>query len=494
MLGPMDPSLDSRVRSARRAGRLRATILAVACAAALGAAPAAHAGVAFAPPIWHDAEGTYGEQPALADFDGDGRLDVALAHGRCAEPGTGRVLVFAGGGDGRLGKPSQVRVGDCPAALAVGDLDGDGDADLATANARSGDVSVLLGRGDGGFAPAVSHPLDEDPRALALGDLDGDGDPDLVVTLGSDRYGPDPRGGVATLLGRGDGGFHPATPYWYARETSSALAVGDLNGDRLLDLAVTSADGPGGVAILLGRGDGAFDPPKSQPFLSADSSIAIADLDRDGRLDLVAGGYMLFGRGDGSFDSSGGIGTDVAIADLDRDGLLDLVSAEAEWLAVLLGRRASGDGGSRPYRYYGPRALRYYRLGRSVNSQAVGDMNGDGRPDLVFTWGWGSVGGLMVLLQTERPRVTLLNLNTRRCMRKAQTVWVHADAAADLRSVEVFLDERRIVRNRRDRFSVKLLARRLRPGRHALRVVATDSRGRVATRVARFSVCAGAGR
>ncbi|BAC89392.1 FG-GAP-like repeat-containing protein [Gloeobacter violaceus] len=122
-----------------------------------------------------------GERPtsvALGDIDGDGDLDIATASGDYADPGNVSVLLNAGGGG--FAPPRSFAVGDLPKSVALGDIDGDGDLDIATANRESNDVSVLLNTGGGSFAPAQAFAVGSRPYSVALGDLDGDGDLDIV--------------------------------------------------------------------------------------------------------------------------------------------------------------------------------------------------------------------------------------------------------------------------------------------------------------------------
>src|SRR2546427_5557743 len=146
---------------------------------------------------------------------------------------------------------SYVRAGSSPASVVAGNFNGDGKLDLAVANAGSNNVSMLLGNGDGTFKPALNSGV-LGPGSLAVGDFNGDGKLDLAVT----------NAGVSILLGNGDGAFR--APVTYATGNSpSSVAVGDFNRDGKVDLAVANSGASNGVAsvsVLLGRGDGTFNP------------------------------------------------------------------------------------------------------------------------------------------------------------------------------------------------------------------------------------------
>ena len=143
--------------------------------------------------------------------------------------------------------------------VAAGDLNGDGDLDLVTANGESNSVSVLLGKADGTVQTAVTFPTGDHPSSVVVGDLNGDGDLDLVTAnTGSNS--------VSVLLGKGDGDLQPAVTFDTGGDSDAPLsaAVGDLNGDGALDL-VTANRGSNNVSVLLGNGNGDFQPAVTFP-------------------------------------------------------------------------------------------------------------------------------------------------------------------------------------------------------------------------------------
>ena len=284
--------------------------------------------------------------------------------------------------------------GSDPDGVAVADLNGDGKPDLVLANyIRNGSVSVLMGNGNGTFGNAVNFSVGAYPTAVAVGEFTGDGKPDLAVTnLGN--------GTVSVLLGNGNGTFQNAVNYPVGSAPHS-VAVGDFSGDGKLDLAVANSDS-NNVSVLRGNGNGTFQNAVNFAVGSFPAWVAVGDLTMDGKLDLVtANGFsanlsVLLGNGNGTFqsainlpDGSGsGVGSvapvSVAVGDFNGDGKPDLVAglANSTIVSVLLG---NGNGTFK-------NAMNYTGGG----NVAVGDFNGDGKLDVASTDGNGN--GVDVLL------------------------------------------------------------------------------------------------
>jgi large repetitive protein len=236
--------------------------------------------------------------------------------------------------------------------MVLADVNGDGKADIVAAGSQSEEawsLSVLLNKGGGDFATAVDQPLGPNLQGLALADLNGDGKLDVVVTCAS--------GYEATLfvfLGRGDGTF-PTKLAYDAGPYPGALALADLDGDRKLDIVVAERD----IMVLLGRGDGSFVQGGSYPAGGTVGSVAIGDVTGDGALDIVVGNSaamnLLPGRGDGSFEAPAAYSVAYAapvLADMNRDGKLDIVALIRSSVVVLpsscLGCQSSGICGPAP--------------------------------------------------------------------------------------------------------------------------------------------------
>jgi hypothetical protein len=278
---------------------------------------------------------------AIGDLNGDGKLDLATANEY--NPDANTVSVLLNRGDGSFQARRDYATGRSPSSVAIGDLNGDGKLDLATANELAHTVSVLLNRGDGSFQAKLDSPAGYGgpglgPYSLAIGDLNGDRRPDLATT----NPGPeeDPGKTISVLLNRGDGSFQATRNYRTGRNPSS-VAIGDLNGDRRRDLAIANSFASS-VSVLLNRGDGRFRPKRDYATSRSPVSVAIGDLNGDGKPDLATANdsadstiSVLANRGDGSFQAKLDFRTrpgpySVAIGDLNGDRKPDLVTANPE--------------------------------------------------------------------------------------------------------------------------------------------------------------------
>jgi hypothetical protein len=254
-----------------------------------------------------------------------------------------------------------------PSQVAVGDLTGSGIPDLVVADSQSNTVSVLLGNGDDTFqaprqyaigsfkfpsAVFVANGQGDFRRQVALTDLTGNGKLDIVVT----NYDS---GDVSVLLNRGDGTFEPQRRF-DATSAPFGLAIGDLNSDRVPDLVAIDSEAAqdSTVAVLLGRGDGTFEPEQTFPAKTGGafpvSSVTLADLNHDGKLDLIVHGggpseiEVFWGNGDGTFRPgvllpASRLAAGLAVADINGDGIPDIVTTalDPSGVGVLLG---NGDG------------------------------------------------------------------------------------------------------------------------------------------------------
>jgi hypothetical protein len=227
---------------------------------------------------------------SIADVNGDGKPDLVVANA-CQDSnctGNGNVSVLLGMGNGTFAAPVTYDSGGSrPVFSAIGNLDADGNPDLAVVNNVSNSVGVLLNNGDGTFRPVLTYGSPDDPHSLAIADFNGDGHPDIVV--GKENFNS-----VDVLLGNGDGTFQPAVIYPTAGGASWFVAVADLNGDGHLDVVSANACGNcahslnGVMSVLLGAGDGTFQSPLQYPSGGGDSAgLAVGDFNRDGRPDVV---------------------------------------------------------------------------------------------------------------------------------------------------------------------------------------------------------------
>jgi hypothetical protein len=259
--------------------------------------------------------------------------------------------------------------------------------DLIVANQSNDSVSVLLGNGDGTFQAAQTFATSATPLSVAVAHLTGDGNADLVVGTSN---------GVDVLLGNGDGTFQPEQTL-DAGANATSVAVADLMGDGKApdDLVVANTNAKG-VDVLLGNGNGTFQPPKTFATGYGPESVAVADLTGDGKPpnDLVVANYnthnvsVLLGNGDGTFQtarnySTGGNPDFVTVADLTGDGKPpdDLLVVNYDNNVSLLLSNVNGTFQNAQTITPVTRAPQGY--GPSV-TLAAADLNGDGKPDLVL--------------------------------------------------------------------------------------------------------------
>ncbi len=201
------------------------------------------------------------ESIAGADFNGDGRADLAVANSGVASPGTTGVSVLLGNGDGSFAAATNLTAGTNPISVTAGDFNADGKIDLAVANLNSSDVSVFIGKGDATFQPAVNYATtpNQKPLFVTVGDFNGDGLPDLVAMY--------QMGGLTILTGTGAGTFSPGVDTSAGVGGRKRAVLGDFNGDGKTDVATADDIGwksqrvaPGIQPATTSCADGACEP------------------------------------------------------------------------------------------------------------------------------------------------------------------------------------------------------------------------------------------
>ena len=255
--------------------------------------------------------GEDGQSPvslAVADVNGDGDLDLVTANGGDANNSVGVML---GNPDGTFGRAALFVANQAPQGAAVGDFNGDGWADVATAGTFNpvgvtmdfGNVAVLFGNGDGTLAAPRTLPSGIDPSATVIADFTGDGKPDVAVAINDVQFQ-----GATVFPNAGDGTFG-AGLRTAASSSPTGLGTADFNHDGKPDLAVLTGSG---VSIFLGNGDAGatFAAPVSYAVAGTPTWVAVADFNNDGWADLVVadntkntqtGAHVLLGNGGGTF-------------------------------------------------------------------------------------------------------------------------------------------------------------------------------------------------
>lgn len=345
---------------------------------------------------------TTGNNPdavATADFNGDGQLDIAVANST-----DNTITVFLSQPNGTIAAGVTYNVGTDPVAIVAADFNGGGHPDLAVVNNGSANVSVLINNGNGTFQAAAPYTVGNQPNSIVAADFNGDGKIDLAVADNADDT-------VSVLLGNGDGTFQNQT-LTLVGQAPDALESGDFNNDGKPDLVLgDSVNNTAAVTVLLSNGDGTFNRIDNSSEGAA-YMLALGDFNSDGNLDIVAitgipgvnggydGGYAytLLGNGDGTlkapmYDFGAPSFYGLGVADVNHDGKLDLVlvygpTGTAGGILTFLGNGDGTfqDGGldSFPYNsnFFINNCLCYIPPGQIMS---LADVNGDGQPDVVLT-------------------------------------------------------------------------------------------------------------
>jgi len=338
-----------------------------------------------------------------ADFNGDGIPDIAQAVSSSST--NGKIGINLGSSHGVLGTTSYATAS-CTSNIvlwvATGDVNGDGKADLvailqgsANAGCQTNAVAVLTGLGTGKFKKAVYYPTGStaQEQIVYLADMNGDGKLD-IVTGNAD-------GSISVLLNKGNGTFNPGvlnTSLSSIFNFGTHLTFADFNGDGKMDIAATAyANPPAAVYVLPGNGNGTFGAPIPTATSVTPYTLASADFNTDGKVDLlvtavIAGcpvdglGYaFLKGNGNGTFTVGPTSCLDFSIpqtpivADLNGDGKLDVVLPYVNQNGIPAGPAVLQGNGDGTFT-----SAQFLYSGRSTSSAVVADFNGDGMPDVAL--------------------------------------------------------------------------------------------------------------
>ena len=263
----------------------------------------------------------------VGDFNGDGIPDLATVN-----ENPGEVSILFGNGDGTFEPAQNIPIAGAYTGIKVADLRGNGRSDILVTT--SSQVAILLSNGDGTFDAPQYVDAGGLPRSIAVGDFNGDGVPDLAVL----DFDPYPHGTVTVLLGNGDGTFRQSAQF-EAGGIAASIAAGDFNGDGREDLVVANqlSSTAGDLVFFSGNGDGTFQGPRTLDLGAIPTFVAVADLNGDNIPDLAVATQsnhvaVLAGNGDGTFAPAHlfGVGrypVSVAVADFNGDGKPDLATA-----------------------------------------------------------------------------------------------------------------------------------------------------------------------
>ena len=306
-----------------------------------------------------------------------------------------------------------------PNAIASADFNNDGHPDLAVCafTSTGSVVSVLLGDGSGGFFAPTSYSVDSQPTSITVADFNGDGFSDIAVAC-SDR--------ISVLLADGKGGFAPQIDFAPALGTPISIAAGDFNGDGKMDLAASFSYMPD-ISTYLGNGAGGFTVHASYNVGNPCTNLITADLNGDGRLDIGAlvqrGGEVNYLLGDGTgglstfgvinLGSSTAFSVSLVAADFNGDGKVDLAASNhpnnqtGQSVAVALN-----------FGQMNFSSVAYYPTVATPSGLTIGDLNGDGKPDLaVALYGNNTVesflnNGKGMFTASQNPSVVGQNLSS----------------------------------------------------------------------------------
>ena len=348
----------------------------------------------FAPAKTFSAGMTQPANIAVADLNGDGKPDLVVANHN------GQLAIFIAKSNGTFLPPTIVTLDFyVTGSIAIGDFNGDKKPDIVAVgggHVNGIGLALLTGNGDGTYNPPQYFPttLTGASISLVVGDFNKDGNLDIYVGG---------NGSSELILGDGKGNFHD-TPLQNA--SGFSVAVGDFNGDGNLDAASSEPYGESpdaassALAVLLGNGNGTFQYPQTYLGLSRPQGVlgvAVADLNHDGKSDVIAtdyagGGVLVFlGKGDGTFSgpTDWGAGNQpgtVTVADFNGDGNLDLAVSDfgGGGVTALPG---NGDGTFVP-----PYPPSDFPTGKNPTGIVVADFNHDGSPDIaVANYGDGTI-------------------------------------------------------------------------------------------------------
>jgi hypothetical protein len=342
----------------------------------------------------------YGPNSTVAaDFNGDGKVDLAVAETNFPH---GKISVVLGNGKGTFGTPHNSSLVSAAInnqdEMLMGDFNGDGKPDLVIMDDYSTGFQVLLGNGDGTFQPPIDTQLNTSLN-FAVGDFNSDGKTDVVVTTSANGQTL-----VSIYLSNGDGTFRLGVQF---AESFGGITVADVNNDRKLDLVFTSFGQP--LLVMLGNGDGTFQKPIFGPSAIYSGPAVIRDFNGDAKPDIAVGTYngiaLLQGNGDGTFQSPVYSNSTIQFccqmvaADVNHDGKPDLINVVNSYVSVYV-MLGNGDGTFQPARTYNANGQVF------SGNMVTGDFNSDGVADIGLTIQNVFTGKTMVSTYLSTPTIS----------------------------------------------------------------------------------------
>jgi len=310
------------------------------------------------------------------DVDGDGDVDIITANSTVQVPAQFTVSVLKNNGDGTFASKVNYPTGFGPTSVYASDVDGDGDVDIITGSSNSTAVSVLKNNGDGTYATKVDYPTGNHPTSVYASDVDGDGDVDIMTADNGSNT-------VSVLKNNGDGTFATKVDYTTGEYPQSVYAS-DVDGDGNVDILTANA-GSANVSVLKNNGDGTFSVKVDITTGTNPRSIYASDIDGDGDVDILVANFssntvsVLKNNGDGTYATkvdyaTGSSPYSVFASDIDGDGNVDILTANSGSSNVSV-LKNNGDG------TYATKVD--YATGSSPSSVYASDIDGDGNVDIL---------------------------------------------------------------------------------------------------------------